>query len=190
MWLALGTQLLLIGVWGGVVTRRQGFGNGAGAPAVCTLALGLLGQRVVTMRARVRMSDTNTAILRGELDLTAWSEEELIRGQRRARNGHFQGRPPRVVPWRHVDVGYLDECWPIHLKANKDGYVRFRMDDGSMMPAGHFAWETMNGPVPEGMQVSRTCGNRRCVNPWHLKLTTPASRGAEVRDVTHWKTTF
>ena len=40
----------------------------------------------------------NTAILNGEEDLSVWTEEELIRGQRRNKNGYFQGRPPKIVP--------------------------------------------------------------------------------------------
>ena len=38
------------------------------------------------------------AILQGEMDLSAWSEEELIRGQRRSRRGTWEGRPPKLVP--------------------------------------------------------------------------------------------
>lgn len=44
------------------------------------------------------LGKTNAAILNGELDLSSWSEEELRRGQRRASNGRFHGRPPKVVP--------------------------------------------------------------------------------------------
>ena len=47
---------------------------------------------------RIRLGQTNTAILNGSMDLSTWTDEELIRGQRRDKNGHFQGRPPKVVP--------------------------------------------------------------------------------------------
>jgi hypothetical protein len=47
---------------------------------------------------RVRVGAVNTAILSGKLDLSVWGEDELIRGQRRAKNGKFQGRPPKIVP--------------------------------------------------------------------------------------------
>lgn len=62
------------------------------------LAPNHFGLGVMSMGMRVRVGQTNAAILRGELDLSTWSEEELIRGQRRASNGRFQGRPPTVVP--------------------------------------------------------------------------------------------
>jgi len=53
---------------------------------------------VMTMGMRVRVGRTNEALLRGELDVSAWTDEELIRGQRRDKNGRWTGRPPAVVP--------------------------------------------------------------------------------------------
>lgn len=44
------------------------------------------------------LSATNTAILEGVEDLRNWDDEELHRGQRKDKNGHFRGRPPKVVP--------------------------------------------------------------------------------------------
>lgn len=48
--------------------------------------------------SHIRVGKTNSAILSGETDLSVWSEEELLRGQRRDRNGRWSGRPPKVVP--------------------------------------------------------------------------------------------
>lgn len=50
------------------------------------------------MGKSITLGNTNTAILNGDEDLSLWSDEELLRGQRRARNGRWQGRPPKVVP--------------------------------------------------------------------------------------------
>lgn len=50
------------------------------------------------MSSRVRLGQRNLAILRGEEELADWDEEELIRGQRRDKNGGWVGRPPKVVP--------------------------------------------------------------------------------------------
>lgn len=52
----------------------------------------------MTKRALVSLGHTNTAIVNGDEDLSLWSDEELLRGQRRARNGKWMGRPPKVVP--------------------------------------------------------------------------------------------
>lgn len=48
-------------------------------------------------REVVHVGLATTAILRGEADLSSWSEEELIRGQKRGRNGRWTGRPPKVI---------------------------------------------------------------------------------------------
>ena len=47
---------------------------------------------------QVTLGKMSTAIVRGEEDLTAWSDEELLRGQRRDKNGNWSGRKPKVVP--------------------------------------------------------------------------------------------
>ncbi len=39
-----------------------------------------------------------SAVLAGEDDLSGWSEEELIRGQRRSKHGQWHGTPPKIVP--------------------------------------------------------------------------------------------
>lgn len=44
------------------------------------------------------MGTVSTAILRGEEDVSLWSEEELIRGQKKGINGGWVGRKPSVVP--------------------------------------------------------------------------------------------
>lgn len=51
-----------------------------------------------SQRKSINVGRNNAAILRGEAGLDTWDEEELIRGQRRAANGKFMGRPPKVVP--------------------------------------------------------------------------------------------
>ena len=46
----------------------------------------------------ISLGKTNVAILNGHEDLSLWSEEELMRGQRMDRHGRWSGRPPKVVP--------------------------------------------------------------------------------------------
>lgn len=50
------------------------------------------------LRGIVRLGKVNTRILAGTEDLSLWSEEELIRGKRRDKNGGWQGKVPEVVP--------------------------------------------------------------------------------------------
>lgn len=49
-------------------------------------------------RAYVRVGKMNTKIMTGQEDLSVWSDEELKRGQRKDKNGRWQGRPPSIVP--------------------------------------------------------------------------------------------
>ena len=37
-----------------------------------------------------------------------------------------------------------------------------------------FAWGLYRGDVPKGKHVTRTCGNPRCAQPWHLKVVAKA----------------
>ena len=49
-------------------------------------------------RGRIDVSAKTVAIINGEEDLSVWSDEELIRGQRKDKNGRWAGVPPLVVP--------------------------------------------------------------------------------------------
>ena len=49
-------------------------------------------------RTKVHLSKTNTALFLGDVDLTTWDDEEILRGQKKASNGKWVGRPPAVVP--------------------------------------------------------------------------------------------
>jgi len=46
----------------------------------------------------VWVGKANRAILDGTEDLSLWDEEELLRGQRRGKNGRWVGPRPKVVP--------------------------------------------------------------------------------------------
>lgn len=56
------------------------------------------GETTGNERALVRVGKVNTRILTGQEDLSLWSDDELIRGQRKDKNGRWQGVKPKVVP--------------------------------------------------------------------------------------------
>jgi hypothetical protein len=49
-------------------------------------------------RASVMVSATTAGIINGEVDLSIWDHEELLRGQRKNKRGTWTGRPPVLVP--------------------------------------------------------------------------------------------
>lgn len=53
-----------------------------------------------------------------------------------------------------------------------DGYGKFKTGGKSTF-AHRYAWERVNGPIPEGMVIDHTCHNTACVNIEHLRLATP-----------------
>jgi hypothetical protein len=54
-------------------------------------------RRLADGRGLVKISETSQRILNGTEDLSVWSEEELIRGVRRDKNGRFR-KSPKVIP--------------------------------------------------------------------------------------------
>lgn len=72
----------------------------------------------------------------------------------------------------------LTGCWIWIGGVTKAGYGNFCIErDGhgghqTQKLAHRFAYETLIGPIPEGMQLDHLCNNKRCVNPDHLKPVT------------------
>src|SRR5438067_1237960 len=56
-----------------------------------------MGRRSKSGRAPVTVSATTASILAGEVDLSEWDDDEIMRGQRKSKDGRFHGRPPKVV---------------------------------------------------------------------------------------------
>lgn len=52
-----------------------------------------------------------------------------------------------------------------------NGYSRIRIN-GQRIQAHRWAYELVNGSVPEGLVVDHMCGNRTCVAPDHLRAIT------------------
>ena len=51
------------------------------------------------------------------------------------------------------------------------GYGRLRVN-GRVVSAHRYAWERVNGPIPDGLILDHTCYERSCVNVDHLRLAT------------------
>lgn len=92
----------------------------------------------------------------------------IVRGKpARFVRGHYSLMGP-VAFWSNVpDHLPGDVCWPWQGRSNADGYGRW----GKRL-AYHVLYETLVGPVPDGLQLDHLCRNRICVNPAHLEPVT------------------
>lgn len=73
--------------------------------------------------------------------------------------------------WAKVDA--LGPCWLWTKGKTANGYGRFGVTSKDKRLAHIFAWTTLVGPVPEGLQLDHLCRVRLCVNPDHLEPVTP-----------------
>lgn len=70
-------------------------------------------------------------------------------------------------------------CWPWTGSTTSDGYGRIYAGGGNGAPmlivrTHRIAWESVNGPIPDGKKVLHRCDNPPCCNPDHLFLGTQA----------------
>lgn len=80
-----------------------------------------------------------------------------------------------LMDFAAMDAG---ECadWPFATNAKGYGIVRW---NGRSTIASKVVCELAHGPVPDGMEVAHSCGNRRCCNPRHLRHATSAENKAD-----------
>ena len=65
-----------------------------------------------------------------------------------------------------------DDCWTWHGSTNGVGYGRFTPKSPTLVYSHRYAYETMVGPIPQGLELDHLCRNRACVNPSHLEPVT------------------
>jgi HNH endonuclease len=71
-----------------------------------------------------------------------------------------------------------DGCWVwTGAKYTTTGYGQIRWG-GKRLTTHRWVYALLVEPVPTGMVVHHTCGNRLCVNPEHLQLMTPGEHTA------------
>lgn len=71
--------------------------------------------------------------------------------------------------WSRVEK--TDTCWLWTGYLQSGGYGQIWLD-GSQPLVHRLAYETLVGPIPEGLTIDHLCRVRRCVNPSHLEPVT------------------
>lgn len=132
-------------------------------------------------RTRIRLSETNTKILETG-DLSDWDDEELIRGQRKDRNGRWTGRPPKMVPKLLHDelVRRTLERAQELMRSNLEAAVTVltelalnpEVQPKDRLKAIEIVMDRVMGKAPERIELSAT------VKPWEQALA-----GGIVRDL-------
>jgi len=64
-------------------------------------------------------------------------------------------------------------CWILRgsAKHHPYGYQSVSINNSSVL-AHRFAYETLVGPIPEGLQIDHLCKVTSCVNPEHMEAVT------------------
>jgi hypothetical protein len=73
--------------------------------------------------------------------------------------------------WSKVRVNSITGCWE-WTAATTDGYGSFGVGRNVQRQAHRHAYETLVGPVPDGLELDHLCRVRSCCNPAHVEPVT------------------
>jgi len=77
-------------------------------------------------------------------------------------------------------VHYGPSCWEWIGFVRKDGYGIYMIGPGRPISAHRYAFQTANGPIPNGLFVCHRCDNPRCVRRDHLFLGTASDNSRDM----------
>lgn len=85
--------------------------------------------------------------------------------------GPYRKVDPQIRFWAKVDA--TGDCWIWMGAKHWFGYGMFQLL-GSTITAHAFAYMTLVGPIPKGLELDHLCRVQACVNPDHLGAVTHA----------------
>jgi HNH endonuclease/AP2 domain len=99
-----------------------------------------------------------------------------MHSNRMQRWGSLDGRAPEAPEHYAVLSRILktEGCWGWDGYHNNQGYAVFQGKAGARRRVAHrIIYGYYFGPVPDDIHIDHMCGNPGCVNPDHLRATTP-----------------
>ena len=133
-------------------------------------------------RLRIRPGASTSAVLRGEVDVSEWDNEELIRGRRRGRDGTFRGRAPSIIPRELFDELRRRTMTEVHEEVRRAALpaaallgqmVRGEVEpDPTQLRAVQEVLDRFIGKAPQHVEIDVA------VKPWEEALA-----GGVVRDI-------
>ena len=73
-----------------------------------------------------------------------------------------------------VKIGEPGDCWEWQGNINKKTGYGKKQFNGLTLLAHRWVWETLLGPIEDGMVINHKCSNKSCVNPHHLEVVSQA----------------
>lgn len=78
-----------------------------------------------------------------------------------------------------------DGCWYWTGAINSKGYGQWAVD-GVSKSTHRVAYESLAGPIPDGMTIDHLCQIKRCCNPAHLEVVSRTENSLRYsRNITH-----
>ena len=89
--------------------------------------------------------------------------------------------------WSKVNKRNFSECWEWDATIGIDGYGQFWFK-GKMIHAHRVSWMIKNDrEIPNGMIALHSCDNKRCVNPYHIRIGTYSDNMADREERTPYR---
>lgn len=113
-----------------------------------------------------------------KINARGWCMKHYTRWKR---HGDPLWEPPPTLSFeqrlaRHVLI--TASCWLWTGATSRGGYGHASPAPGRFRQAHRWVYETLAGPIPDGMQLDHLCRVVNCVNPDHLEVVTPAENVA------------